>query len=802
MCDPFPDPARTHQTGRSNAGNRRQYTMMSTQPGSSATAREHNSADEAADDLELPPASAGNAKLQRWVDLVAALLARRKEVTFEQLAPEVPAYEWPDVAGTNDPTQLAEIKRRRDSTKRMFERDKDELRALGIPIETVADHDDNEEGAYRLRRTDFYLPYLVLVAPEASTQTVTQQTLGSTAERARAIAGYGYAALATLAFEPDELQAIVDAAACARELGDPMLAAEASRALRKLAFDLPVGPTGSEQQQGAVHVSSGVPRVQHDAAQHDAAVFAALADAMQRRKRVRFEYHTFGRNEVRERAVEPWGLFFQSGHWYLVARDVDAAALRNFRLNRIRVPQLNTKQAQTPDFDVPSDFRLREHAASRQAWELGEDPPLEVIVRFRADDDAARAALQLGETLPPAADGTERRRFSVRREDAFIRWLLALAGDAIPESPTSLVDGVRHALERLATSVETGAAQAAALGTQAPALAPVLTKPAARVARVTETAAAQLRRILQTMPLLASGDSHAIQDLVQRTGIDADTLRSDVFALVARYDTPGGFVEGVQLFIDRETISAVTTAFRRPMRLVATEVCAITLGLSVLKHLRTPNEHAVLERARARLERVVVAIGNDPIVDRFAVSAGDVGNLATLATVRLALQQRQVLTIHYHKSSANVAETREVEPYAILASGACLYMVAHCRRAQQLRLFRLDRVLEAQKTGEQYVIPDGFSIDAVVQRGRAFMNGVHAALVVRYSPTIARWIAEREGVALADDGSLTVSHPLADTEWAVRHVFQYCGDAEVIAPATMHVALRERIHRLRSALNM
>ena len=766
------------------------------------TAHERDHERESADDFDAPPAHAGNAKLQRWIDLVAALLARRKEVTFEQLAPDVPAYEWPDVADTADKAQAAEIKRRRDSTKRMFERDKDELRALGIPIETVADHGDNEEGAYRLRRTDFYLPYLVLVAPGRAHHPLTQPPPGSAAERAREIAGYGYAALATLAFEPDELQAIVDAAACARELGDPMLAVEATRALRKLAFDLPVGPTDDDAPRDTAHADDGVPRVQRDAGQHDAAVFAALADAMQRRKRVSLTYHTFGRNDVRERTIEPWGLFFVSGHWYLAAHDVDAAALRNFRLNRIRAPRINTKQAHTADFEVPADFRLREHAASRQAWELGDDPALDVVVRFRAHDDAARAAIQLGEPLPPAPDGADRRRFRVRREDAFVRWLLALAGDAIPESPATLVQGVRSALERLATSVETGEAQAAALGAQSPELAQPLAQPTTRAGRVTDTAAAQLRRLLQTMPLLASGDSHPIEDLVQRTGTDADTLRNDVYALVARYDTPGGFVEGVRLFIDRDTISAVTTAFRRPMRLVATEICAITLGLSVLKHLRTPDEHAVLERARARLERVIVEVGSDPLVERFAVSMGDGGDLATLATVRAALQHREVLALRYHKTGADVADTRDVEPYAILASGARLYLVAHCRRAQELRLFRLDRVIEATGTGERYVIPAGFSIDAVLERGRAFMSGLHDLLVVRYSPRIARWIAEREGVSLAEDGSLTLSHPLADPEWAVRHVFQYGGDAEVLAPASVREAMRARITALRGALDV
>jgi predicted DNA-binding transcriptional regulator YafY len=61
--------------------------------------------------------------------------------------------------------------------------------------------------------------------------------------------------------------------------------------------------------------------------------------------------------------------------------------------------------------------------------------------------------------------------------------------------------------------------------------------------------------------------------------------------------------------------------------------------------------------------------------------------------------------------------------------------------------------------------------------------------VIRYSPRIARWIAEREEGDQEEDGSFTVSHPLADDAWAVRHVLQYGPEAEVLAPWR----IRERV---------
>jgi len=67
-------------------------------------------------------------KAQRWLDLVVFLLRHRLPVTVEQIMEAIPAYaaDW----ASEDDT-------RRASVRRKFERDKDELRNLGIPVESV-----------------------------------------------------------------------------------------------------------------------------------------------------------------------------------------------------------------------------------------------------------------------------------------------------------------------------------------------------------------------------------------------------------------------------------------------------------------------------------------------------------------------------------------------------------------------------------------------------------------------------------------------------------------------------------------
>ena len=342
-------------------------------------------------------------KTQRWLDLVAALLVRRYGATFDQLTADVPGYR-------HDGTPKGQA-----SAKRTFERDKDELRALGVPIESEAfpgDENEAEGHRYRLASSAFYLPFVSATAPGVSTP----------ASPAR---GVGYGALATVNLAFDELEALARAGDRARSLGDPVLAMEAEEALRKLAFDQPLAVAAD----GTVHVADAPPKPQRDTQQ-------AISDALRRRKQLTFDYHSIARDQVGRRTAEPYGLVLQAGHWYLVARDTAASALRLFRVSRMRGAVARAQQPNTHDYVIPADFSLAEHARSREAWELGDGDAMDVVVRFREVTGALRAALALGVAVRGKPG---HRRFRVRRPAAFVRWLLSFAGTATPVAPPSLV---------------------------------------------------------------------------------------------------------------------------------------------------------------------------------------------------------------------------------------------------------------------------------------------------------------------------------------------------------------------------
>lgn len=344
-------------------------------------------------------------KVQRWVDLLTALLRRSTPVPYATLRDEVPAYFDP----SKDPA----------STMRTFERDKDELRDLGVGIDAVADEDGNKT-CYVLKSRNFYLPYV----------GVGDKLRPPTPDRP---AGMGYQGLPLLTFTPDQLAMVVRAGRRVQQMGHPALAADAGGALRKLAHDVSlVGDHGRELTLPSPQRAS-------------AAVLETLDDAVRRRKSLTFNYHSIGRDVVSARTVHPYGLLFISGVWYLVAHDPGVGDIRNFRVSRIVEPQVNKARQQSVDFEVPADFDLWKRAESRRAWELGDDDAITVTVHFQPLNAYAVAGADLG---APSADG--HRTFVVRRPEPFVRWLLSFDGAARPVSPPSIVEAWRDLAQRTA----------------------------------------------------------------------------------------------------------------------------------------------------------------------------------------------------------------------------------------------------------------------------------------------------------------------------------------------------------------
>jgi proteasome accessory factor B len=358
-------------------------------------------------------------KTQRWLDLIVFLLRRQFPVSVEQIMEGVHAYAvaW----STEEATARA-------SVRRMFERDKDELRRMGIPIESVRysiNHGMETAEGYRLARRDFYLPYLRVVG--AGTE---EQGGGGSADR-----GSGGSESIELTIE--EARVAVEALRQVRALPSFPFVAEANTALGKLGFDLdpdryPATPVVWVERPGEGEVLAHL---------------RVLSDALLAGKRVRFRYHGIQRGEATDREVAPYGLFMRSD-WYLVGHDTARDAVRVFRVSRMAEPEAVSRTAAARDFEVPEDFELREYA-ERRPWDLDDERPVEAEVRFRFPASLWAERNGEGELVREEGEGAAVRRFEVRAGHPFLRWVLGFAGEAEVVSPPELVEAQRTMVDEI-----------------------------------------------------------------------------------------------------------------------------------------------------------------------------------------------------------------------------------------------------------------------------------------------------------------------------------------------------------------
>jgi proteasome accessory factor C len=273
---------------------------------------------------------------------------------------------------------------------------------------------------------------------------------------------------------------------------------------------------------------------------------------------------------------------------------------------------------------------------------------------------------------------------------------------------------------------------------------------------------------------------------------DPSDLLRDLESISGRFDAPGGFVDGVSILVEQDTVCVTANQFHRPMRLTMPELCALELGLTMLRRERTPAEQAPIDRA---LERLRLTISRVPTNDRHDgtryADLSDAGSAEHLSSLRRAVTEHRKVELRYRAGGATESTTRVISPHSLAFAEQMWYVVASADDGA-LRFFRLDRVEEARLLDEAFV-RDAEAATRVQEAGRAFISDTTRRMSVRYSPRIARWVAEREGTPLAADGSLTLEHPVADESWAVRHVLQYGPDAEVLEPAWMRARILDRL---------
>lgn len=311
-----------------------------------------------------------------------------------------------------------------------------------------------------------------------------------------------------------------------------------------------------------------------------------------------------------------------------------------------------------------------------------------------------------------------------------------------------------------------------------------------------DDASAQLRRVMALIPIVGDGERHSIADVADRLDVDRPTVLRDLETFGERFDVPGGFVEGLQIYIDGGHVAAVSDQFLRPMRLTRSELHALDFALALVRADRAPAEWGAIDGARERLRKAVAAMPADESVDNPYVVADSGAPPAALATIRDGIARRRKVAIAYRRADRVESGTRVIQPSRTMLFGPTWYVAAHCDQSGEPRMFRVDRIESATVLDEKSSARDLARVEERLLDGAPFAADASVRLRVRFGPTAARWVKEHETGTAESDGSYIVEYPLADPEWAVRHVLQYGTEAEVLDPPEVRAMVRARLKEM------
>jgi proteasome accessory factor B len=243
-------------------------------------------------------------RIERLINLIAALLETSHPLTAEEIRERIAGYDQP-----ND-----------ESFRRAFERDKEALRSMGIPVELRKSDPFADVGdSYIIPKDKYYLPELDL--------------------------------------EPDELAALGVVAQAVLGASD-----QAAAGLLKLTAESSLPSVSSPRILWGADVAAEQPLL--------GPLFSALLD----RKTVTFDYGTEG--GVTERTVAGYGLVHRRGNWYLVGKDDGDGVVKSFRVSRMSSPRPTGSS-----YEIPAGFAAGD-LLDKEAWEWGADPVREATVVF------------------------------------------------------------------------------------------------------------------------------------------------------------------------------------------------------------------------------------------------------------------------------------------------------------------------------------------------------------------------------------------------------------------------------------
>jgi proteasome accessory factor BC len=660
-------------------------------------------------------------KLIRQLSLVAFLMAERRPLTARDVKSNVEGY-----------SEMSD-----EAFARRFYSDRAELTGLGVPLMSQRDEFTGEE-LYTLRSEHYFLDRLELDDDElAALQTALYLLENS----------FAYAEPLRLA-----LQNLV--------LGRP---------------GFQDAPTSTAER---VRVSAP------DYSPELAGRLSKLENAIAKQRTITYSYASPLKDRASERTLNPYALRLDEGVWYVIGHDLDRAAIRTFRVSRIR-SDIRFATRRERDFRLPPDFDVEAHRVPKP-WQIGE---LVGRARIAVREDTAwwvERTLSDAGTLEDDVFETEYAKL-----EPLTGWILRQNGRAVPLEPEELREAVAEGLHKLR---EAHVGDPPAVGRERRVASGVqLTE------RLSGPVAPERFGLLQALLahlLTACGESKDADlegaELAHRFSIPFAELQ-DHLSLLNLVNFGGGCYtvyaeldEGTgRVRVDKELYGDV---FRRAPKLTPLEARAIRLAIEYVGPTIAADSHKTLARVRKKLEDT---FGQFELAQTPAPRIAD-DEERLVKTLSDGAEKRRVVEIEYLKEGEELPSVRLVEPYSFERELPVWRVHTWDRSAEGPRTYRLDRMRSARLTEESFEERAGFDPN--------YLNEPRLARVW-HSPVVARWKIERGARPLTDKAAIA-ELPFKTEEWLLSEILSDAGETVVLEPVELRRVVAARAKALAAELGV
>jgi proteasome accessory factor C len=299
------------------------------------------------------------------------------------------------------------------------------------------------------------------------------------------------------------------------------------------------------------------------------------------------------------------------------------------------------------------------------------------------------------------------------------------------------------------------------------------------------TATDRLQRLLALVPYVVSRKVVGMAETAAAFGVSERQLVDDLNMLwCVELRSPDPYCPIDLSYEGGEIVVSEAESIGRPLRLGVDEASALLVALRMLAELPGLGGRSALGRTIAKLEAAAGAAAGPSA--QLAVQLSSGAEQAVLAEVTRALTEARRLHLSYYVPGRDEATERDVDPMRLVMVDGRSYLEGWCRRADAVRLFRLDRILALEVLDiPARVPPEAEPVDVDQGLFRPSPQDVRVELEV---VTAGRWVAEYypcEEVTELGDGRLRISLRTPDTQWVRRLALRLGGDGRIISPAEL-----------------